>query len=105
MPEELTAEEAAARLNPDDTLGMPLGPGQPPAFLRTLGEREDWTDLRVYGALLAVGTELFSRPASTTCRASSVRSSGHCWAPVRISSSRPPTSAASVRCSRRSRRA
>ncbi|PRC48993.1 4-hydroxybutyrate CoA-transferase, partial [Mycobacterium sp. ITM-2017-0098] len=26
-----------------------------------LGEREDWTDLRVYGALLAVGTDLFSR--------------------------------------------
>jgi acyl-CoA hydrolase len=41
---------------------MPLGPGQPPAFMRALGEREDWTDLRVYGALLAVGTELFSRP-------------------------------------------
>jgi acyl-CoA hydrolase len=41
---------------------MPLGPGQPPAFLRALGEREQWTDLRVYGALLAVGTELFSRP-------------------------------------------
>jgi acyl-CoA hydrolase len=62
MPEELTAEQAAARLKPEDALGMPLGPGQPPAFLRALGEREDWTDLRVYGALLAVGTELFSRP-------------------------------------------
>jgi acyl-CoA hydrolase len=61
MPEELTAEQAAARLETDDTLGMPLGPGQPPAFMRTLGEREDWTDLRVYGALLAVGSELFSR--------------------------------------------
>ncbi len=61
MPEELTAEQAAARLKADDTLGMPLGPGQPPAFLRALGEREDWTDLRVYGALLSVGTELFSR--------------------------------------------
>jgi acyl-CoA hydrolase len=61
MPEELTAEQAAARLNTADTLGIPLGPGQPPAFLRALGEREDWTDLRVYGALLAVGTELFSR--------------------------------------------
>jgi acyl-CoA hydrolase len=61
MPEELTAEEAAARVKTDDTLGMPLGPGQPPAFLRALGERTDWTDLRVYGALLAVGTELFSR--------------------------------------------
>jgi acyl-CoA hydrolase len=61
MPEELTAEQAAARLEADDTLGMPLGPGQPPAFMHALGEREDWTDLHVYGALLAVGTELFSR--------------------------------------------
>ena len=61
MPEELTAEQAAARIETADTLGMPLGPGQPPAFMRALGERDDWTDLRVYGALLAVGTELFSR--------------------------------------------
>ncbi len=44
-----------------DALGIPLGPGQPPAFLRALGSRTDWTDLRVYGALLAVLTELFSR--------------------------------------------
>jgi acyl-CoA hydrolase len=61
MPEELTAEQAAALLNAADTLGIPLGPGQPPAFMRALGQRDDWTDLRVYGALLAVGTELFSR--------------------------------------------
>lgn len=61
MPEELTAEQAATRLDVEDTLGIPLGPGQPPAFMRALGVREDWTDLRVYGALLAVGTELFSR--------------------------------------------
>ena len=61
MPTELSATDAAARLQPSDTLGIPLGPGQPPAFLRALGERDDWTDLRVYGALLAVGTELFTR--------------------------------------------
>lgn len=61
MPEELTAEDAAAQLKTTDTLGIPLGPGQPPALLRALGERDDWSDLRVYGALLAVGTELFSR--------------------------------------------
>lgn len=61
MPDELTAEQAAALLEPADRLGIPLGPGQPPAVLRALGERTDWTDLRVYGALLAVGTELFSR--------------------------------------------
>lgn len=62
MPEELSAEQAAALLHPSDTLGIPLGPGQPPAFLRALGDRTDWTDLRVYGALLAVLTELFTRP-------------------------------------------
>lgn len=62
MAKELTAQEAAARLRPVDTLGIPLGPGQPPAFLRALGEREDWTELRVYGALLAAITDLFSRP-------------------------------------------
>ena len=50
----------AARAN--DTLGIPLGPGIPPAFLRALGEREDWTALRVSGALVTVGTELFTRP-------------------------------------------
>src|SRR6478752_1592582 len=61
MPEELTAQQAAALLNTADTLGMPLGPGQPPALMRALGQRDDWTDLRVYGALLAIGTELFSR--------------------------------------------
>ncbi len=59
--ERLTAEEAAARLDPDDRLGLPLGPGQPPAFMAALGERDDWTDLQVYGALLSVGTELFNR--------------------------------------------
>lgn len=62
MPTELTAEQAAARLASDDTLGIPLGPGQPPALLRALGARTDWTNLRIYGALLAVGTELFTRP-------------------------------------------
>ena len=61
MPDELTAEQAAALFETADALGIPLGPGQPPAFLRALGERQDWTDLRVYGALLAVGTERFSR--------------------------------------------
>lgn len=62
MPSELTAEQAAALLTPADSVGIPLGPGQPPALLRALGERSDWTDLRVYGGLLAVGTELFTRP-------------------------------------------
>lgn len=62
MAEQLSADDAAARLRPTDTLGVPLGPGQPPALLRALGERTDWKELRVYGALLAVGTQLFSHP-------------------------------------------
>ena len=33
MPETLSPDEAAARLEPTDTLGIPLGTGQPPAFL------------------------------------------------------------------------
>ena len=57
----LTAKEAAELLRPDDTLGLPLGPGQPPSFLAALGERDDWESLHVYGALLAIGTELFGR--------------------------------------------
>ncbi len=57
-----TPAEAAALLRPTDTLGMPLGPGQPAAFLEALGERDDWDDLRVYGAFLAVFTKLFEHP-------------------------------------------
>jgi acyl-CoA hydrolase len=59
---EVTAGEAAAMLPVRDTLGLPLGTGQPPAFLRELGARTDWEELRVAGALLSVGTELFTRP-------------------------------------------
>jgi acyl-CoA hydrolase len=59
---ELSAAEAAARLPTRDTLGLPLGTGQPPALLRELGARTDWEELRVAGALLCVGTELFTRP-------------------------------------------
>jgi acyl-CoA hydrolase len=62
VAEELTPQEAAARLSTTDTLGLPLATGQPPSFLRALGEREDWEDLRVAGALLAVGTALFFHP-------------------------------------------
>ena len=58
----VSVSEAAGLVRPDDTLGIPLGPGIPPAFLRALGEREDWTALRVSGALVTVGTELFTRP-------------------------------------------
>jgi acyl-CoA hydrolase len=60
--ETLTADEAAARVRAEDTLGMPLGPGQPPGLLEAMGRRTDWQELRIYGALLTVFTELFSHP-------------------------------------------
>jgi acyl-CoA hydrolase len=60
VAETLSAADAAARLEPADTLGIPLATGQAPAFMAALGERQDWEDLRVYGALLGVGTTLFN---------------------------------------------
>jgi len=62
MAEKLSAAQAAERLQPRDTLGIPLGTGQPPGLLTALGERDDWEDLRVYGALLFAASELFNHP-------------------------------------------
>jgi acyl-CoA hydrolase len=62
MPEPVTAQDAAALMQPEDTLGIPLGTGQPPAFLAALGERDDWTNLRIYGALLLAWSEAFKHP-------------------------------------------
>jgi acyl-CoA hydrolase len=61
MPRELNAEQAAALLNPVDAIGSGLGPAWPPALMLALGQRDDWEDLTVDGALVAVGTELFTR--------------------------------------------
>jgi acyl-CoA hydrolase len=55
-------DDAVALLRPDDELGIPLGPGQPPAFLEALGRRTDWTGLHVYGALLTVLSDAFTHP-------------------------------------------
>ena len=60
MPTTLTPAEAAARLESADTLGIPLGTGQPPAFLAALGDRDDWADLRIYGALLLAWSEAYT---------------------------------------------
>lgn len=62
MAERLTLEDAAALLRPADTLGIPLGTGQPAGLLEQLGKRTDWEDLRVYGALLFAGWDLFKQP-------------------------------------------
>jgi len=44
--------DAVAAIRPRDTLTIPLGPGQPTGFLHALGERDDWEQLDVMGALL-----------------------------------------------------
>lgn len=59
---ELTPDEAAAELRSTDSLGLPLGPGHPGAFLEALGRRTDWEELRIGGSLLTVLTDLFSHP-------------------------------------------
>jgi acyl-CoA hydrolase len=60
--EAIAPADAAARVEPADTLGIPLGTGQPAAFLEALGERKDWEELRIYGALLFVFSPLFQHP-------------------------------------------
>jgi acyl-CoA hydrolase len=54
--------EAVARLRPTDVLGIPLGPGHPSAFLHALGERDDWEELTVFGALLVDLYTVFTHP-------------------------------------------
>ncbi len=62
MTRTLSADEAAAEVRPTDSIGMPLGPGQPPAFLEALGRRTDWEHLRIGGALLTVLSDVFTNP-------------------------------------------
>lgn len=62
MPQILSPAEAAARVEASDSIGIPLGTGQPGAFFEALGERDDWNELRIYGALLLVYSELFQHP-------------------------------------------
>ena len=57
-----SADEVVGHLRTVDTLGMPLGPGQPADLLEALGRRDDWEDLRIYGALLTVLSDVFNHP-------------------------------------------
>ncbi len=54
--------EAVAAIRPDDTLAVPLGPGVPGGFLHALGERTDFTQLEVFGALMPDLYQLFMHP-------------------------------------------
>jgi acyl-CoA hydrolase len=60
VPSPCSPETAAAMFEPVDRLGIPLGPGQPTCLLRALGQRTDWLDLRVFGALLVELFPLFA---------------------------------------------
>ena len=61
-PQRLTPSEAAALVRSRDSLGIPLGPGQPSAFLHALGDRDDWMELTVFGALLIDLFAIFTHP-------------------------------------------
>lgn len=44
--------DAVALIQPTDTLAVPLGPGVPGGFMHALDARDDFVDLRVFGALM-----------------------------------------------------
>lgn len=54
-------EAAVARIRPADQIAVPLGPGQPSAFLHALAERDDWEDLQIFGALLVDIYPIFTK--------------------------------------------
>ena len=51
-PRTMSAVDAAALLHPTDSIGLGLGPANPPAFLDGLGTRDDWEALTIGGAHL-----------------------------------------------------
>ena len=59
---ELSAEAAAALVQPRDSLAVPLGPGIPGDLLHALSARDDWEQLEVFGALLLDLYPLFTKP-------------------------------------------
>jgi acyl-CoA hydrolase len=58
--ERLSPEEAVARLERKDTLGIPLATGQPAGFIEALATRDDWEELRISGGLLTSWSEAFN---------------------------------------------
>jgi len=49
--------DAVALVQPTDTFAVGLGPAHPVGLLHALGERDDWVDLQMFGALL---TDLYT---------------------------------------------
>ena len=62
MGEAISAADAVGMVERTDTIGIPLATGQPPRFFEGLGARDDWEDLRIYGALLVVYSEALRHP-------------------------------------------
>lgn len=56
-----TMNEAVESIRATDTLAVPLGPGVPGGFLHALGERDDFEQLELFGALLPDLYQLFMR--------------------------------------------
>lgn len=56
-----TVEQAVELVRSEDQLAVGLGPGIPGEFLHRLGDRDDFTDLQVFGALLTDLYTLFTR--------------------------------------------
>ena len=61
-PRRCTPSEAADLVRPVDRIGFGLGPGNPDTFLTALGQRDDWEDLQLGGALLLDYYALLTRP-------------------------------------------
>jgi acyl-CoA hydrolase len=62
MTRDLSVEEAVALVRPVDSLGFGLGPANPDTFLTALGQRDDWQDLQVGGALCLNFYDVFTKP-------------------------------------------
>ena len=58
----VSLDTAVAAVRAVDSLAVPLGPGVPGGFLHALGTRDDFEDLRVFGALLPDLYALFTKP-------------------------------------------
>src|ERR1700709_34522 len=55
-------DAAVAAVRPRDRLAVPLRPGIPRSFLHALGERDDFEQLEVFGALLTDLYAVFAQP-------------------------------------------
>ena len=58
-----TAAEAAAYIQASDSVAVGLGPAHPGGFLHALGDRDDWVDLQLFGALLTDLYAVFTKEA------------------------------------------